>query len=160
MGIDISMGQLSVGVEQIGDTELYVYGRAQKATHPNAPDFPNMNGYSLMLNHLSMSYTAWDNFLRKVGLAKEDFTIQYSGVILITLPLLQNVADARYRWQLKNPDAQPGYWDFEWQKLSNGETDLVETDTQYDYVLATLLRLEGWLNWAYRTQAQPVVYSY
>ncbi len=160
MGIDISIGQLAVGVEAMDNKELYVYGRAKEAKHPNAPDFPNMNGYSLMLNHLSMSYTAWDGFLRKVGLVKEDFTIQYSGVILVTPALLQNVADARYRWQVAHPHAQPGYWDFEWQKLSNGDTELVETDTQYDYVLATLLRLEGWLNWAYRTQAQPVVYSY
>lgn len=161
MGIDLRFGQLNVRVEEDYDGGYVDFVGSKHHTHPNAATFPNQQTYGLHDNAMGMSYSAWDNFLKTVGLRERFMTGRYPGAMAITEDMIREVALARYRWQLRKPQAVPGYWKMDgWAVGADGKEYIAETDTHYDYMLATLLRLEGWLNWAYRTQAQPVVHSY
>lgn len=133
-----------------------------ETTHWNAPQFP-VDELTGITNGRHSGYSQWDNFTKEAGLhdlffANNPFSLMYNhpGCALITPEALQAVANARYRRQLA-VGLPPGFVKYDWvgnQYVPQSDPDLI------DAILARLLWLEGWMNWAYRNYPVPALCNF
>jgi hypothetical protein len=130
-------------------------------TLPEAPAFA-YDEMSAHQNSRHPGYIAWGEFCDKTGLRDLFFREWYGlmsshpGTFALRPEHLQEVREARERWQGDHPDAAPG---FEWSPL-HGEKTPDDGIRTRDAILARLLWLEWWMDWALRTCERPAIHNH
>lgn len=132
----------------------------EDVTSEEAPVFPNdsMTGNS---NSRSPSYTGWRMFCDLAGLYglfyDENGRIRggHPGCVPITTNHLEVVRSALRTWE-KRAELPPG---FEGNPVKNRETGEYEIpdEGRYDPILARLIWLDWWLNWAVANCENPSI---
>jgi len=156
---------LTIGEARIERDDDYIRIAAEDATDDAAPDHCP---YTKKGNGRSPSYTAWHDFCKEAGIEKlfygdgwsreerryipsEDFyreTIllgEHPGAAVIIPQDLEYVRDARIRREATNGGREPGFWEDDGR--DNGK----------DHVLARLLWLEFWIDWALKNCENPII---
>jgi hypothetical protein len=116
-------------------------------TLPDAPQFDGdaMTGQS---NSRHPSYRAWEDFTRKGGLHALFFhqTLglmrDHPGCVFLTTEHYQAVKDARVMYDMRHPQAQPGWGD------------------EQDPMLARLIWLEWWIMTTLKTAEVPAIFNH
>lgn len=154
MAYNITIGNVRI-VEDEGELRLAV----EAVTRPDAPAFP-FDGMSAHTSCRSPGYSQWSEFCTLTGLTSLFFDAvsglmrEHPGVFALDDSHLAAVRVARVRWEAAHPVAVPG-WDFSPYGLpSDGPDDGVRGR---DGVLARLLWLEWWMEWALRTCERPAI---
>jgi hypothetical protein len=171
MGMDYAIGQAIFEPDLDRMTgEWTCCPEVQKASHPNYPMFPNCFTDSLASeNRGGASYSGMAEFIKEAGLeylfkgssspsygTRLGLVQRHPGCVEITPYVIQAVANARFRRQLLD-GRSPGYSKRIWNHTLRR---FIETDgEQYDWVLARLIWLEGWMNWAIRNCDRPAFYN-
>ena len=169
MGYTLTIGNAALRYDA---DDLYLCIEAEGATHPDAPDHDKFTGKG---NSLSPSYTVWSDFCRDAGIyelfygqgwsreerryleCSEDFhretplLAHHPGYAPICRADLDFVKAARERREQSNGERPPGFFDY------GAETDWKEVDNGTDPVLARLVWLEFWLEWALGNCAIPII---
>ena len=135
------------------------------ATADGAPAFPY--DFQPSSNCRSPGYTQWSEFCTLTGLhllfygGPDDGLRHYGGILsnhpgIVALKpsMLATVREARERWQKQNPDAEPGFDFFSFDPNSHKGDDGVRGR---DPILARLLWLEWWMDYALRTCERPAI---
>ena len=124
----------------------------------DAPAFP-FDEMSRNLNGRHPGYTQWDRFARRAGLLSLFFDAvsglmrEHPGCFELTPLHLEQVRSARMDWQLRHPDTEPG---FDWSGYLRRE---IQDDgiRGRDGMLARLLWLEWWIEWALTNCERPAI---
>ncbi len=174
MSYDIYIGNAELLSEWPGeDDEPVAEWTVNSHAEDAAPSFPfdtmTANG-----NSRHPGYSQWGDFCREAGLYDLFFGVEYGdppgfgrerpregglmrhhpGIAPLTPAILATVTAARQRRQEQHPDAVPG-WDFSsWQK-----PELDDGVRGRDHILARLLWLEWWMDYALRTCERPAIYN-
>lgn len=158
---------LTIGEAVIDCSDEYIHIDAEYASHPDAPAHCP---YTKNGNSRSPSYTAWSDFCKAAEIyelfygegwsreerryiPKQDFyreTIliaDHPGAAVIIPQDLDYIRAARERRAANNGGREPGFWDNE--GVDNGK----------DHVLARLLWLEFWVDWALKNCKNPVIHN-
>jgi hypothetical protein len=160
MGYNLTIGEAVIEVN-----DEYVRIAAEFAESDDAPTHCHFtkNG-----NSRSPSYTAWSEFCKAAEIyelfygegwsreerryiPKQDFyreTVllgEHPGAAVIIPADLTYIRDARIKRELINGGREPGFWDDD--GVDNGK----------DHVLARLLWLEFWFDWALKNCENPVI---
>lgn len=156
---------LTVGEAHIEVYDDYICIAAEYATSDDAPTHCHFTKNS---NSRSPSYTAWSEFCKEAGITElfygngwsreerryipnQEFyreTIYFGdhpGAAVIIPQDLNYIRAARERREATNGGREPGFWD------DNG------VDNGKDHVLARLLWLEFWIDWALKNCENPVI---
>lgn len=147
--------------------------RAEWVVRPHAevdaPTFPH-DGMTGNGNGRHPSYSQWAEFCRLTGLhglfygvdepdgRRHDGGIlsRHPGIVPLTPDMLATVREACERWREAHPGAVPG-WDFDPTfPPADAQDDGVRGR---DSILARLLWLEWWMDWALRTCERPAIYN-
>jgi hypothetical protein len=163
MGYNITIGELDVFYDQ---EDSYIGLTAKVVEEENAPDHCKYTGKG---NSRSPSYTAWSVFCEEAKISElfygqgwssefrqylncgEDFHREvpllrdHPGAQPITQKDLNYIQYKLKNYQETNPNAVPGFW--EEYNVDNGK----------DPVLARLIWLEFWMNWALENCERPVI---
>lgn len=165
----------------IGEGELYVPTdeddneprvKVEGREHPSAPRFPGdlMTGNS---NNRHPSYGGWAEFVEKTGLDDlffgascnrpggytRDVSLmsRHPGVSLLRLKDLEEIKRARQHWEAKtwhHPERIAGF-DPNYDPFSSKPAD-----PRYDGILARLIWLEWWVDWALANCKLPCIYNH
>lgn len=130
--------------------------------HHEEPDAPTFPGDETTKNGNSRhpGYLQWDNFCGTAGLRALFFDEatglmrEHPGTVALGPEHLATVRSARERWERRHPGAVPG-WD--WPGYPAGADDGVRGR---DGVLARLLWLEWWMDYALRTCERPAIHNH
>lgn len=130
--------------------ELYARWAVEDATSGDAPTFPHdeVTGNS---NSRSPSYTGWHEFCRKAGIEdlwydkNEGLLREHPGCFILTPTHHARVKEALERWRA-HATLPPGFSGW------HGEDD-----GKYDAILARLIWLEWWMDWALKNCETPAV---
>lgn len=127
---------------------------------PDAPSFPfdrmTANG-----NSRHPGYSQWAEFCDTARLhdlfhGKESGLMrQHPGTFALSREHLATVRSRREEWQARHPDAIPG-WDWSIPQL-DGDDDGVRGR---DHILARLLWLEWWMDWALTNCERPAIHNH
>lgn len=155
MGYNISIGNATLNYQK-GDEHMSI--RVESASHPDAPDHCPYTGKG---NMRSPSYTGWSEFCKEGGInelfygqgwsreerryteCSDDFhretplLAKHPGAFPLLPADLDYVREARINRERTNGGKPPGFWDGD-GSVDNGN----------DHVLARLLWLEFWIQWA------------
>lgn len=149
MGIDFRIGNAYATFE--ADYHNYVASvYVREAYHPNAPCFPNDNPDTRFGNCGNMSYGGWNEFCNEAGFSPEflkRLTGSHPDCGVVNYEMTAYVAMCRYRRQL-TVGRPAGY-------VGSDACD----PGKYDWVLARLIWMEGWFNWALRNCENPGFYN-
>lgn len=128
----------------------------------DAPTFPHddMTGNG---NSRHPGYSQWGEFCRETGLHalffdKEDGLMRrHPGTFALTPSHLATVREALAHWKSSHPDAVPG-WDYTpgWTGPKYEDDGVRERDG----VLARLLWLEWWMDYALRNCPRPAIHNH
>lgn len=168
MGYNITIGNAYLDAEpDEGLLEIRVKGF-------NNDDAPNHCEFTGTGSSRSPSYTVWNEFCRAAGIhmlffgngwnkdlmmydyCDEGFhrevplMANHPGVALLTMNDYRYIADALQNYKTKYPEAVPGFWDWDkknFKEIPNGK----------DPVLARLIWLEYWINWALANCEYPAI---
>ena len=140
----------------IKGTLCYFDMHVEEVTQPDAPEFPNdeMTGKS---NGRHPSYSQWGEFCRIAGLEDLFFNEQtglmreHPGFAVLEEEHLIVTSYAVSQWMEAHPDAVAGFEAFSW----NDDAPVVG----YDPILARLLWLDYWMNWAFENCEHAGVYN-
>ena len=155
MGYSIYIGNATMELTEDGDFRIFVKEKKLRS----APVFPNdhMTGIS---NGRHPSYTGWANFCREAGLyelflGKDDgLMAHHPGCHGLTEKHLAEVRAALKNWKRTHPNSTAG---FEVDSFMRPEfQDKVENP---DPILARLIWLEFWFDWALKTCKMPAIYN-
>lgn len=156
MAYNIYIGN-AVPVEQDGEWSV----RVENATRHDAPAFPfdGMTGHS---NRRSPGYTQWSDFCDAAGLSdlffNEDAGLmrEHPGCTALRPEHLAAVRAARVEWGITHPAAVPG-WDWSPHAIkAEGADDGIRGR---DGVMARLVWLEWWMEWALRECERPALFN-
>lgn len=152
----------------IGEAKPYVYEdeddrgafetvriTVERMTHPEAPTFPN-DGMTGNGNSRHPGYSQWSDFARSCGLHDvlvEGWIKEHPGSVLLTRGHIDRIKDALSAWRSGHPDAVPGF-------ARNDPETWKLVDTHYDAVLARLIWLEWWCEYALANCRIPTVYNH
>ncbi len=166
MGYTITIGNGVLGYTK-GDEHLRI--RAERATHADAPAHCPYTGNG---NSRCPSYTAWHDFCKDAGIHElfygqgwsrderrylecgDEFhretplLAEHPGAFALLPADLEYVRAARVRREATNEGKPPGFWDYD----ARGEVD-----NGKDHVLARLLWLEFWIDWALTNCTIPTI---
>jgi hypothetical protein len=167
MGYNITIGNAYLQYTR-GDEHMSIMVEA--ATNENAPDHDPFTGKG---NSRSPSYTAWHDFCREAGIhelfygqgwsreerryleCSEGFhretplLAEHPGAFPLFHEDLQYITAARIRRQQTNGGRPPGFWDW--------DDERGEIDNGNDHVLARLVWLEFWIEWALGNCERPAI---
>lgn len=140
--------------------ELSARWVVEAETHQNAPTFPNDNMTGCG-NSRSPSYIVWADFCRNTGLSdlfydeRGNLHAGHPGCAILKRADLDRVKEAREAWQ-KKATLPPG---FEGYPEYNKETQTWESSDvgMYDAILARLIWLEWWMEWALDNCETPAI---
>jgi hypothetical protein len=125
----------------------------------SAPSFP-YDALSRQANSRHPGYCQWGDFCREVGLydlffgEESGLMRDHPGIKPLTTAHLEAVREALARHREQHPDTIPG---FDWSPVSGEPDDGVRGR---DGVLARLLWLEWWIEWALQNCEKPAIYNY
>jgi hypothetical protein len=150
MGYTFTIGNAVPRHDKSDFPHLWAEWKVQKASHPEAPTFPN-DAMTSNGNARSPSYGVWSEFCREVGLY--DFFYDSRGNLHAGHPgcigLTKEDADAisaaltRYRAKAKLPPGFEG-WGY-------------KGPDRYDAWLARLIWLDWWTRWAVENCETPAI---
>jgi len=153
MSYDIYIGQAVVRSDfDKKYEEFYAEWVVEPQSLIGAPVFPN-DGMTSNGNSRHPGYSQWSGFLDKCGLhdlffnKEEGLMREHPGIALLKPSHLERVREALAKWKLTASGKPPGFGSF--PKFIDGEWKSVDEDT-YDSILARLLWLEFWMDWALR----------
>jgi hypothetical protein len=168
MGYTITIGNAVPRVPTNLDEDIEPDWTVEGATHPEAPSFPG-DGMTGKGSDRSPSYGGWAEFLDAAGLRDLFFGARgdggnwtrdvslmrkHPGVALLRPSDLLEIRHARIQWEAKPWPAEERIagWDpdLKW-------SDTREPDPKYDGVLARLIWLEWWVEWALANCKLPAV---
>jgi hypothetical protein len=164
---------LTIGEAILEYNEDFVTVGADHATHPDAPQHCPFTKDG---NSRSPGYSAWSNFCKSADITPlfygggwqypgyapcpDDFhretclLNEHPGAMPISTADADYVSAKLAAYQEKNPDAEPGFWDFGehtgWREVDNGK----------DPTLARLVWLDFWMRWAVEKCSRPVFANY
>lgn len=156
MSYDIYIG--NAVVETWDDGKFHV--RVGKMSVEEAPSFPNdhMTGKG---NSRHPAYSGWSNFCREAGLYdlffdKEDGLMRdHPGTFQITKTHLEAVRVALMAWVKAHPNTNPGFEEDDWMK-----PEFRDKIINPDPILARLIWLEFWMNWAIENCENPAIHNH
>jgi hypothetical protein len=167
MGYDIAIGEARIRYHK-GDEHIDI-----DVVHTTHPDAPAHCPYTGIGNSRSPSYTAWSDFCKDAGIyelfygqgwsrderrylgCSEDFhretplLSEHPGAFALLPADLEYVRAARIRREQTNGGKPAGFWDYD---IERGEID-----NGNDHVLARLLWLEFWIDWALKNCEIPTI---
>jgi hypothetical protein len=143
---------------ELDDGEYRASYRVPEVERPDAPAFPN-DGMSTRKNGRHPGYTQWSDFCEKAGLHglffdRDDGLMRgHPGCFAVTPLHAERMRSMRMDWQLRHPDTAPGF-DFSPRLMDQSQDDGVRGR---DAVLARLLWLEWWMDWALANCERPAI---
>ncbi len=164
MGYDISIGNARLAYYK-GDEHMRI--RVEPATHPDAPAHCPFTKDG---NSRSPSYTAWHDFCRDAGITElfygqgwdrtqcrytectdgfhreTPLLAEHPGAFPLLQEDLSYIKAARVKREATNGGKPPGFW--------GGDGSI---DNGNDHVLARLLWLEFWIDWALTNCEMPII---
>lgn len=122
----------------------------------NAPTFPNdeMTGNS---NNRHPGYSQWAEFCRKAGLYnlffnEDGLMNEHPGHAALTQKHADVIQLALMRWEKIFPNSVPGFGGY---CPTEGDDEVA-----YDGILARLLWLNFWVQWAVKNCENPAIYNF
>ncbi len=158
MSYDIYIGNAELAVlEGLDDQPSSYYIRVNEMEHPDAPTFPNddMTGNG---NSRHPGYSQWTEFTRTAGLydlffnQDDGLMVAHPGNAALRPEHAKEIHKALERWQARHPDATPGFEAFAWgdEVPKHG----------YDPILARLIWLDWWVDYALKHCERPCIYNH
>lgn len=140
--------------------ELSARWVVEAATHQDAPTFPNddCTGNS---NGRSPSYSAWSDFCREAGIydlfydERGHLNAGHPGCVMVTPEDLAKVREAREARQ-KTATLPPGFEGYP-KFDKEAQTWVTPDEGKYDAILARLIWLEWWMDWALNNCETPAI---
>ena len=157
MSYSIYIGNAELAGE-LDDGEYRASYEVPEVTLPDAPAFP-FDEMSQNKNGRHPGYSQWDMFCQSAGLrdlffdADAGLMRQHPGCFAITPDHLEHVRSRRMEWERRHPNAVPGF-DFSPRMHQPTQDDGVR---DRDGVLARLLWLEWWMEWALQNCERPAI---
>ena len=157
MSYDIYIGE---GIIDENDDSGELRVRVKGLSLPEAPSFPNdqMTGKG---NSRHPGYSQWSNFCREAGIYDLFFDEEtglmhrHPGTFILKQNHLDEIRAAKDRWVKNNPDKNPGFPADEWMK-----PEFQEKITNPDPILARLIWLEFWVDWALKNCKVPAIHNH
>lgn len=162
MGYTFKIGNL-ITTTEIDDDEAYTSYDTESLVLDDAPEFPNdeLTGKS---NSRSPSYSTWSNFCKDTGIYYLFYNVSghlhggHPGYTDITKDMVDHIKLMVERWKSKSK-LPPGFEGFPIYDPLLG--DYVTPDEgKYDHMLARLLWLEFWTNWALENCEKPAIVNW
>lgn len=175
MGYDIYIGNTEMElIEQYEDEDEFVtpYSRIidgkvcyfkpvvrKEVRQPDAPTFPNddLTGKG---NSRHPSYVGWTEFCKKAGLydlffnCKTGLMREHPGHVSLEVQHAQVIEEALAKWRKDHPCARPGFdVPYPWQEgygVPSGN----------DPILARLIWLDWWVQWALKNCEHAAIYNF
>lgn len=169
MGYTITIGEARLNYSA---EDLYLTIEAEDTTHPDAPDFDKYTGKG---NARSPSYSGWTSFCHEAALfelfygrgwdpdarqyrictegfhRERPLMDEHPGHAVLCQGDLDLVREARKRREASNGGKPPGFFEF------SAETKWQEVDNGNDPILARLVWLEFWIEWALQNCKIPIL---
>ncbi len=160
MSYDIYIGHAELESEWPGDYEPIANWTVSGHAEDDAPAFP-FDIMSQRGNSRHPGYTQWGAFCDEAGLRAMFFDDEtglmrrHPGTFPLEPHHLATVRDRKARWMAAHPNAIPG---FDWSDPTPREKD--DGVRGRDGILARLLWLEWWMDWALRTCERPAIHNH
>ena len=125
-----------------------------------APCFPNdhMTGKK---NHRHPGYSQWADFCRDSGLhglffdKNKGLMRKHPGTFALNQNHLAEIRQAKEKWIEKNPGKTPGFAPDKYMKR-----EFQDPITNPDPILARIVWLEFWVDWALKNCKNPAIHNY
>jgi len=137
----------------------WVVPHVTRSDAPQLPyDFMTGNG-----NSRHPGYSQWADFCEDVELTdlffnkKTGLMRKHPGTFEITKEHLETIKLAKEKYEKDHPDAIPG-WDYDQKWLHDREVD--DGVRGRDGILARLIWLEFWFDWALKNCRKPAIYNH
>ncbi len=148
-----------IGNAVIREEDLEVEYVVSSHTEPDAPVFP-YDSMTANSNNCHPGYAQWTGFCREAGIhdlffgEESGLMRNHPGIQRLHIWHLTAVQNALRRWREQHPEAVPG---FDYSPHWNHPDDGVRGR---DPILARLIWLEFWIDWALRTCEKPALYNF